>query len=153
MSKGKILHVFFNSLVNCRYTFRNGKDANFLGGRYTTDNAAEIDELNHEISEGHPHIYVKEDERTIDTTVVDPMEAIRAKVRQELLAEMAANTAKDNDRGNYDVPEKLQGIVNSNDIAEGASGSSSSDAPPPATATASPVTAPAGARVIIAGSK
>lgn len=141
MATAKILHVFHNSLVNCRYTFKNGKDANFLGGTYATDIQSEIAELNKEVKSGHPHIYVKPDELTIDTTFVDPMEAIKAKIRAELLAEQAAAAAnKTEDRGGYDTSGKLEGIANTHTIQQGAADSTSNDG---ATATTGTPTAAA----------
>lgn len=143
------MNVYYNSLVNCQFIFKDGKVANFLGGRYLTNTPKEVEELDAEVALGHPHIYVKSEELTIDTTFVDPMDAIREKVRKEVLAEMAATTSKDNDRGNYDVSDKLQGIGNTNTIAEGASGSVSTDAAPvQATTIASPALVALQAKIV-----
>lgn len=137
---GKIMHVFFNTIPNCRYTFKDGTDANFLGGKYLTDNEVQIRELSREVANGHPHIYTKADHLTEDTTIVDPMVAIREKVRAELLAEMAASTDKTTDRGSYEVSGKLEGIANTDTIAAGAADSSSNDGAQQATAATTTVT-------------
>lgn len=145
-SKSNIQHVYYNTLGNCRYTFKSGKDLHFLGGKAHTNIQAEIDELNAEVEAGHPHIYVDADNLTEDMTKVDPMEAIKAKVREELLAEMAITLDKTNDRGTYGAAPAsiLTNIANSDTISEAASGSTSSDgAPAPATATiVTPTAAP-----------
>jgi hypothetical protein len=141
-ASGKILHVFKNSLGNCRFTFAKGKDANFLGGVYRTDIQSEIDELTAEVQSGHPHIYVDPNEITIDTTYVDPLLEIKRKAVAEYLEQQAKAMDKTNDRGNTDQTGKLQGIANTDTIADAASGSTSMDTPAPSGAIQAPVTAP-----------
>ena len=153
---GKILNVYHNTLGNCRYTFKGGKDANFLSGMYTTDIATEIEELDLEVASGHPHIYVDPEKLTIDTTYVDPLLEIKRKAIEEYLAAQAVAMDKTTDRGETDQNSKLQGIANTSTIADGAAESSSSDGAPiaPASATASvmiPATTAPTARIITPG--
>ena len=87
-----IKHVFLNSLNFCKYIFASGKEANFISGQYLTSDPAEIEELTREAGMGHPHISIPTDEakRTIDTTITDPLIAIKAKAVAEYLAAQAA---------------------------------------------------------------
>lgn len=133
-----IMAVFKNTLNNCTYIFKNGKAAAFLNGEYLTNNEKEIRELMEEVQEGHPHIYVDKENCVRDIKFVDPMEAIRAQVRAELVAEQAAISKGDTDLGNSDKNEKLNVTTTAN-VASAMSGSTSMDA------------APAGGAKIVAG--
>lgn len=123
-----LMAVFLCSLGNSRYTFKNGKDAVFLAGRYLTNNEGEVNELLQEIKEGHPHISVptNPDDMIVDTKFVDPMEAIRAQVRAELLAEQAAIRNSTADMGTSDQTGKLD-VGNTKTVGEAMSGSTSGD--------------------------
>ena len=120
------LHVFKNRIPSCNYIFASpgisGKPAIFVGGIYRTNIQAEIDELTHEISLGHPHMFVDEAEVTVDSTLIDPMAALRHKIIEEFKAQQVAATALDNDRGNSDQCKLMPG--NTRDIADAASGGS-----------------------------
>lgn len=94
-----MLNVFKSAIKHINILMENGKQLSFHNHRYETDDAAEIAFLNKQIEAGHVHIYVDDKEVTVDKDVKDPLEAIKEKVRQELLAEMAAATRKDNDAG------------------------------------------------------
>lgn len=155
MSQANVYHAFQNTLGNCRFTFSKGKDANFLSGEYLTNNQAEIDELNAEVAAGHPHIYIKTDRVTVDTTYVDPLEAIKARAVEEYKASLAASLDKSNDRGNSEFSGKLEGIANSTTVAEGMSDSTSTDSSTAMAPTAMimPTMPTNTARVITAGKK
>lgn len=133
-----VQHLFKNTLGNCQYIFKTGKIAHFLNGRYLTDQEAEIEELTAEAKSGHPHIYIDANEATVDSDAAsNAMAALEARIRAKVLLELA--TQKDNDRGNYEVSAKLEGIVSTTDIAAAASGSASNEgAAPVANAAASP---------------
>ena len=121
-----IKHAFQCSLGYSRFTLSKGKDVHFLNGEYLTDIQSEIDELNTEVANGHPHITVNPDRVTVDTKFVDPLEAIKAKAIADYLANQAASLDKTNDRGDYDA-SKLTGIGNSTTVSEGMAGSNSGD--------------------------
>ncbi len=147
--------VFFNSLGNCRYSFKSGKEAIFLNGEYLTDSPIEIYELKEEILAGHPHIYINPDKVEIDTVFRDPMDVIRAQVRLELLKEQAAIKNADQDFGKSDQNQKIV-VGNTTTAAEAMSGSTSFDAPVgagSASIIASATTASNTARVITPGPK
>lgn len=120
-----ILNVYKSTQNGISYIFANGKRAVFIANRYCTDVAAEIAEFEKEIS-GHPHIYVDPAETKIDSEMLDPMKALRAKIIAEYEAEKARATAPGNDTGD----SKPVGVApaNSNDIAQAAVGSLSSAA-------------------------
>lgn len=123
----KLFYVFKNSLGNCRYTFKDGKDANFLNGEYITDSAKEVEELQAEVDARHPHIYVDAARATVTTDKIDPLAEIRAKAIADYKAEMAAALLKTNDMGETDQTGKLQGINNSDLLADAMAGSTSTD--------------------------
>lgn len=53
-----IKRVYKNTMLSSQYIFKNGKAAHFTNGRYSTDDAQEIFELDAEIKLGVPHIYI-----------------------------------------------------------------------------------------------
>jgi hypothetical protein len=93
------LRVFKATLPSVNYIFKNGKPAIFVNGMYTTDVPFEIEELDAEIATRHPHIFIDESMREIDSAKVDPIAALREKIIAEYQATMAAATAQDNDLG------------------------------------------------------
>lgn len=94
------LRVFKATLPSVNYVFKNGKPAIFVQGVYTTDVPFEIEELDAEIATRHPHIFIDESMREIDSAKVDPIAALREKIIAEYQATMAAATSLDNDLGN-----------------------------------------------------
>jgi hypothetical protein len=100
-----ILKVFKSSLPSVNYIFGNGKPAIFQNNKYTTGVEAEIQELENEIRLGHPHIYIDPADSEIDSEAATPAELLREQIRKEIIAEMAAATDPNNDRGSYTAPE------------------------------------------------
>lgn len=99
--------IFRSSLPSFRYFSKNGTAAIFINGKFTTDNkeleAELVAELGGEEAIGrikslHPFIYVDEKEPTLDTEALSPFELLKLQAkeeaRRELLAEMAAQTAR-----------------------------------------------------------
>lgn len=138
-----IKKVFKCRIPSSKYLFSNGKEANFIGGRYMTDVEAEIAALEGEIKLGHPHIYVDSAEKEVDTEQMDPIEQIKKKAIAEYIAAQTKAINTSNDMGNTEQG-KLQGIGNSSSTAMLATGSDSSTAvnegsqAPAATPTAAP---------------
>lgn len=112
--------VFRSNVPSCVYVFKAGKRACFMGGKYTTNIAHEIEELDEEIRQGHPHITSKPEEKVMQN---DPMEVLRAKFREELLAEQAA-AAKINTNIGASEQGKLN-VATSKDLAQVSAGSTS----------------------------
>lgn len=85
------LHVYKNRIPSCHYVFRDGSQATFVNGEFKTANPYEIEQLDKEVRMNHPHIYI---DKTVPAVVsakaeADPMAALRAKIRAEILAESA----------------------------------------------------------------
>ena len=141
-----IMALFKNSMGNCTYIFKNGKPAIFQQGRYMTNSEKEIAELMDEVAAGHPHIFVDANEAVIDTKFVDPLEAIRARIRAELIAEQVAIAGGAADYGTSDQTGKLT-VGTTTSVAAAMSGSNSGNG------SASAMGAPAtGGAKIVAGS-
>jgi len=66
-----IKRVFKNTMPGTQYLFKNGKSAVFTNGRYETDIDWEIAELDEEIRQGIPHIYIDPKDTTVDTGQID----------------------------------------------------------------------------------
>jgi hypothetical protein len=93
----------------------NGKIAAFVDGKYRTDNAFEIAQLDHEVASGHPTIYVDPNESVVEIDSNDPLASLKAawlaeaeaKIRAEMLA--AVNPA--NDAGSYTAPQSRSSCI------------------------------------------
>jgi hypothetical protein len=117
-----ILKLYKSTIPSINFILGNGKPCIFINGRFATDVDSEISALDYEIKLGHPHIRVDDAEPTIDSDMVDPMEVLRAKMRAEIIAEMAAATNPDNDMGTS-TQSSLK-PASSSDIAPAAIGGS-----------------------------
>jgi hypothetical protein len=117
-----ILKLYKSTIPSINFILGNGKPCIFVNGRFATDIESEISALDYEIKLGHPHIRVDDAEPTIDSDMVDPMEVLRAKMRAEIIAEMAAATNPDNDMGTS-TPGVLK-PANSTDVAPAVAGGS-----------------------------
>jgi hypothetical protein len=93
-----IVNQYFCTLPSSQYVFKTGKVAAFIGGTYRTDIETECAELDAEIKTGHPHIYVT-DEKTVDTTKLDPMANLKEKIIADYLATQARAVDPANDMG------------------------------------------------------
>lgn len=99
-----IQKIFKSAMPSFRYFAKNGTAANFVNGRFTTDNKELEEELMEEVREvgrtksRHPFIFIDESEAELDTEALSPMELIKLQAkeeaRRELLAEMAAQQAR-----------------------------------------------------------
>lgn len=117
-----VLACFFSTLSSVNYILKNGKQCAFIDGAYYTSNEAEIAELNEEIRNGHPHIFVKPGQLTIESKLLDPMEALKAKFFEEFKANQAAALNPDADRGTTEQTQVVP--ANTNNIAEASAGGS-----------------------------
>lgn len=110
-----LLHVFNSTIPSVNFVFKNGKAAAFVAGKYFTDVESEIAELSEEVKNRHPHIYVDKDQVTIQSEMLDPMVALRAKFFAEFEEELAKKTDPSQDLGTYEqekvVPASTQDIA------------------------------------------
>lgn len=119
------LTVFQATMPSVNYIFGNGKPAIFVQGFYRTDVPWEIAELDAEIASHHPHIFrpTKVEDQVIESDMLDPMTALRAKIIADYKAQEAAATHPSRDMGNTDQNAKLM-PGNTMDIAAAAEGGS-----------------------------
>ena len=117
--------VFRSNIPSCRYVFKNGKVAPFIGGKYITNIKHEIDELDTEIEMKHPYISANKEEAV---NTIEPLEALKVRFFAEFQAAQAANLLKSNDAGTSEQG-KLN-IANSSTVSAGMAGSSSAGATP-----------------------
>ena len=114
------LRVFKSTIPSVNFIFANGKPAIFQQGVYRTDVEWEIAELEKEVLAKHPHIFIDEKEREIDSEMVDPMNALRAKIISDYLAAQEKATNPMNDMGTT-TQEPLK-PASSRDVAVAAAG-------------------------------
>jgi len=122
-----LLKVFKSTFPSITYIMQNGKPAIFVAGVFRTAVQREIDELEAEIAAGHPHIFVDPNEKEVESAMLDPMVALETRIREKVLAEIAAANAlisgdPARDMGNT-TPEPLK-PANTQDIAQAAMGGS-----------------------------
>lgn len=119
-----LLQVFQATLPSVNFILKNGKPIIFVNGVFRTDVDTEAAELDQEIKLGHPHIRrpLIEAERTIESEMVDPMNALRASIIKEFLAKQAAATDINNDMGKTEQTSVKP--ANSQDVASAMAGGS-----------------------------
>lgn len=119
------MNIYFCTVPHSRYVFRDGAVATFTSGRFLTDNPSQIAELDWEIKNRHPTIWVDKDNLTIDPKMLDPMEVMKAKIIAEYLEDqrLAATLNPNNDMGNNERASNLN-VANSRTIAPLAAGGS-----------------------------
>ena len=81
-----IKNKYCSTFPSIKYLFGNGKEAIFVGGVYLTDVPWEIEQLDSEVQQGHPHIYVDAANLTTDSDGADPLEIIRRKAVADYIA-------------------------------------------------------------------
>lgn len=108
-----IVNQYFSTFPSCQYVFKSGKVAAFIGGIYRTNIKSEIEELDSEIAEGHPNLYVTE-EKTVDTTKLDPLANLKEKIIADYIAAQAKAVDPTNDMGTESTsPGKPAGMQTS----------------------------------------
>jgi hypothetical protein len=125
-SNPKLLHVFYSHIPSVRYGFRDGTFADFIKGRYYTDNEIYIAELQNEVKLRHPTLFIKAGAETIMSDDLDPNAVLRKNARRELMFEMLQ--ALDPSR---DLCQYTQGKLNAQstlDMASLAAGGDSTQA-------------------------
>lgn len=82
-----ILKVFKSTMPSLNFVTRKGTNLAFRAGRYHTERASEIAELEEEIKSGHPHIFIDPNETEIDTTLQDEIAKAKAEAEARVLKE------------------------------------------------------------------
>lgn len=116
--------VFKSHIPSCNFIFSNGKPAIFVGGKYITDNENEIQSLEYEIKQGHPHLFIDPDEREVAIPLSgnELVAGLRAKIIAELEAEGRLASDPGRDMGSSDQSQVKP--ANSQDVAPAAAGGS-----------------------------
>ena len=125
------MHQFKCNIPSSRFVFKSGKVAHFNCGIYNTESQKEIDELNAEVAEGHPHITAAGE---ITAEQLDPMSALRAKIIEEYKASAERANNPNNDMGSTstDSNQKMQAAASTKSIAPVTAGSVQISAAKPA---------------------
>lgn len=114
-------NLYHSRIPSCKFIFKSGKEANFIGGTYLTSDPVEIAELDIEIKSVHPHIYVDENNLAVDTENIDPLHEIKRKAVEEYLAAQQAASDPNSDKGVTEQNTKVGNVANSVSITGTAS--------------------------------
>lgn len=114
-----IKRKFKSTILNQQYLFKNGKSAHFVNGEFLTGNDLEIAELDSEIENGIPFLYIDENDKVVDTTLQDKI--------KEAQAEAALRVLKEHEKGevvkttsNVDTQSQLGGAAQGNQTSTAA---------------------------------
>jgi len=116
---------FTNSTLSSKYVFKNGSEANFIGGVYITKDPKEFLELMEEIRLGHPTIGQELGNEFVDLKFVDPLEKVKAQAIADYIASQQRATDGSLDAGDSQFTGKIEGIANTATVAAAMGGSSS----------------------------
>lgn len=119
----KIYRIFKSRAPVMGYVFRTGANVHFVNHKFVTKIPSEIKEMTEECEAGHPNFYIDPNEFETDNVVIDPMEALRAQIREEERAKLLLQG--DRDFGKTAFSGRLEGIANSTSIRSGAAESGS----------------------------
>lgn len=117
MSSKKQYHQYFSARPVINITTPLGRKIRFVGGTYITDVAAEIEFLDNEVKNGHPIIFVKEDQKVVSEEALDPLAAIKKKAVEEYLAKQKEQADPNRDMGNT-VQNNAVNMATSKSIAQ-----------------------------------
>ena len=115
--------VFKSRIQSCRFLFKDGHEAAFVGGKFFTNVSGEIEELVTEIERGHPHIWIDASESEIDTDNLDPFAEIKRTAIADYLAAQEAAFQPSNDRGSSESQKLVP--ASSASVAKASAGSTS----------------------------
>ena len=123
-----------------------GKVLKFAASRYFTNNVEDSDFLKELAQTNQSGVFIDKNEPTVDTENLDPMSAIKAKMRAEIEAEIKSgkvNKATPSNTGNYDQAVLQNSTQNTMGTATPGAGDPQNPAElkEPATATVAPATA------------
>lgn len=123
MTAATKIHVFHSAIKSIQAVTGSGRKIVFVNGIFYTKNQEEIEFLS-ALAQENRGIYINSELAVIDEGDLDPMATLKAKLRQELMAEMQAQLNPENDRG-----KSVQGPLNAastQDIAPVAAGGDAS---------------------------
>jgi len=80
-----IVQLFFSTIRSSRIVFPDGAEGAVIDGRFATSDPDKIAYMESEISKGHPFWYRDKSNLECEEKMLDPMEALRAKIIQEAI--------------------------------------------------------------------
>lgn len=123
-----IRQIFKSHLPSVNFFFANGMQGAFMLGRFETAIPSQIAELTKEVEHGHPHIYIDQAEKEIDTEAPTPLEVLRKEMYEQARADLIAagqmsDKVSTSNSGNF-----AASITNTTNIQEAAMGSDTGSA-------------------------
>lgn len=136
-----IRQIFKSHLPSVNFFFSNGMQGAFMMGRFETAIPSQIAELTKEVEHGHPHIYIDQAEKEIDTEAPTPLEVLRKEMYEQARADLIAagqmsEKVSTSNSGNF-----AASITNTTNIQEAAMGSDTGSAAMALSATDAPAAA------------
>lgn len=82
-----IKKVYKSTMPSLNYVTRLGRNVNFgIHQKVETDHPQEIEELEREVANKHPHIYIDPNETEVDTTLQDRIREAQLEAAKDVLA-------------------------------------------------------------------
>jgi len=81
-------HLFKSQQTSWTYYCRKGQPCVFVQGQYFTKDPVIIQELKEEVANGHPAIYIDENQVTFNPETDTPMAKLRSQMREQIIAEL-----------------------------------------------------------------
>lgn len=82
------LWVFYSHVKSISFIFTDGNKAEFIQGKYYTSDPIKVAALKREIKAGNKSFFIKPGEETIMSDDLDPVTALKKKLRSELMQEL-----------------------------------------------------------------
>lgn len=118
-----ILKKFKAHIKSCSFFTSTGMQVAFINGEHVTGNEQVIAELDAEVKNGHPHIYVDANDCEVDTEALTPLEIIRQEAYAQAKADLLAQMTENKDFGNDNPNPFAQSLANSRTVSEVIDGS------------------------------
>lgn len=100
--------LFKNQHGNCSIVLRSLAVVSFINGKFFTVNAKLQDELKQAADNGEFGVYVDQDEASIDPSAATPMDQLKKKLRDELMAELKAGGKLVDGGSSVEIPGQSQ---------------------------------------------
>lgn len=113
-----ILKKFKSHILSCAYFTAAGLQVAFINGEYVTGNETVIAELEAEVKNGHPHIYIDPKDSEVDTEALTPIEIIRQEAYEQAKRDLMAIMTTNKDFGNDNPNPFAQSLANSRTVSE-----------------------------------
>lgn len=116
--------VYHHTLPSAQYVFKSGGVAEFIGGKFLTDDPVHIQELDAEV--GRRNQFISKGAKKLKTSDLDPVAEIKRQAVEEYLASLkAASGDASRDMGTSTQDALIKSAANSRTVGEAAAGSSS----------------------------